>query len=249
VITTAEDILALERISARAWPPARAGAIGDWALNATNGFSGRVNACWPLGDPGLPLPDAIAAVEAWYAHENLPCRFKIVAPAAPAGLVARLEVSGYQPRTETVMMIGPAGGPGDLHVRIADQVDAPFAAVFAASADGPGDAEERLGTLGRVPAPRALARLDRGGVPAAIGAAAAEGGWVGLFAMRTDPAHRRQGLARRVLGALLAWAEGVGARRAWLQVEADNDPAIALYRARGFEEAYRYRYWFRPQRG
>ena len=29
----------------------------------------------------------------------------------------------------------------------------------------------------------------------------------------------------------------------WLQVEAENTGAIALYESAGFTEAYRYRYW------
>jgi N-acetylglutamate synthase len=52
-------------------------------------------------------------------------------------------------------------------------------------------------------------------------------------------------LARRVLRALLAEAKGLGAERAWLQVEADNAAAIALYADEGFEPAYLYRYWTR----
>ena len=66
-----------------------------------------------------------------------------------------------------------------------------------------------------------------------------------MFAMRTDPRFRRQGLARRILASLMAFATGAGASRAWLQVEAENTGAIALYKAAGFAEAYRYRYWRR----
>jgi ribosomal protein S18 acetylase RimI-like enzyme len=40
----------------------------------------------------------------------------------------------------------------------------------------------------------------------------------------------------------MKWALGRGAAFAWLQVEADNEPAIALYRSIGFAEAYRYHY-------
>ena len=37
-------------------------------------------------------------------------------------------------------------------------------------------------------------------------------------------------------------ARSRGAHQAWLQVEADNEPAISLYRSLGFREVYRYHY-------
>ena len=238
------EILALETVSARAWPAARERRLGGWRLHASAGFSGRINACWPLADPGIDLDEAIAHAEAWYAGEALPCMFKIVdAACAPPGLPGRLAALGYRPHTETIMMTGAAAGGSDPAVIVGDVVDADFSAVFSAAADSPGDARERLETLARVPRPRAFARLDLAGSPAAIGACAAEGDWVGVFAMRTDPRFRRQGLARRIFGALMSFAAAAGANRAWLQVEAANGGAIALYRAAGFIETYRYRYW------
>jgi GNAT superfamily N-acetyltransferase len=238
------EIYALETVSARAWPAARETRLGGWRLHASAGFSGRINACWPLADPGIVLEEAIAHAEAWYAGEALPCMFKIVdAACAPAGLSGRLAALGYRPHTETIMMTGPAAGAHDPAALVGEIVDADFAAVFSAAADSPGDARERLATLSRVPRPRAFARLDLAGSPAAIGACAAEGDWAGVFAMRTDPRFRRQGLARRIFGSLMSFAAGAGANRAWLQVEAANSGAIALYRAAGFTETYRYRYW------
>ena len=243
---TPAEIVALEKVSTRAWPAARGTRIGGWRLYASSGHSGRVNACWPLGDPGQPALPAIAAAEAWYLGEGLPCVFKIADAAChPEDLPARLARLGYAPRTETVMMLGPAGGVADADVRLSGAVEAAFAGAFTAAAPDPGDARERLETLDRVPTPRAFARLETEGETAAVGACAADGPWAGLFAMRTDARFRRRGLARRVLASLLAWAGEAGARGVWLQVEADNTAAIALYRAAGFKEAYRYSYWRR----
>ena len=238
------DIAALELIAARAWPAAREGRIGDWRLFASSGYSGRINACWPLGDPGLAQAEAITAVEAWYAGQCQPTLFKIVDTAASSALIENLRGAGYRPRTETLMMTAPVVRGPDAAVRLTFDLDDAFAGVFAAAGPGdPGDTRERLEALVRVPPPRAFAALDIAGRPAAIGAVAVEGGWAGVFAMRTDPAHRRHGLAWRVLGALTGFAAEQGAARAWLQVEAANAAAIALYAAAGFGVAYRYRYW------
>ena len=245
---SAAEIVALERISTRAWPAARGTSIGGWRLHASAGFSGRINACWPLEETGLDAGQSVAAVEDWYEASGLPCLFKVVERGCwPTDLTRRLRARGYRPRTETLMMIGPAGGRADPEVKLGDTVDETFASVFAATAADPGDAAERLATLARIPMPRVFARLDMAGSPSAIGACAVEGGWAGVFAMRTDPSHRRQGLARRILAVLLASAGAAGAKRAWLQVEADNGGAIELYRAAGFEEAYRYSYWARSR--
>jgi ribosomal protein S18 acetylase RimI-like enzyme len=44
--------------------------------------------------------------------------------------------------------------------------------------------------------------------------------------------------------ALIAWAvSDEGAGLLWIQVLADNLPAVSLYRSLGFEAIYTYRYW------
>lgn len=235
----------LEPVTGRAWRPARQASLGGWWLTATDGFSGRINACWPLGAPDRPLDDAIAAVEAWYRDQGRRPVFKLSGGAvSPPDLADRLAARGYRAYTETVVMTGPALGAADAEVRIDASLDPAFAAVFTAAGNSdPADARERLQTLERMPHPRGFARLDAEGAPVAIGAVGVEGPWAGIFAMRTDPAHRRKGLAWRVFHALLAHAAGQGATHAYLQVEAANTPAIALYARAGFAEAYRYLYW------
>ena len=89
-----------------------------------------------------------------------------------------------------------------------------------------------------------MARASRDETDATVawGLAVDEGGRVGLFDIVTLPQARRQGAARRLVEALLAWGQAAGAREAYLQVMAANSAAIALYRSLGFVEAYRYHY-------
>lgn len=240
------DPAILEPLADDAWPARERERLGGWRLNASSGHSMRINACWPLAAPDRDVEAAIDAVEAWYAVRGLPPRFKLTdGVLAPADLAGQLAARGYREGKDTVVMVGSTGGEGDPLVRLSPLPDDTFEAVFTASAGDPEDGRERIEALGRMPPPACFARLDLDGAPAAIGVAALGGGFAGVFGMRTVPAHRRKGLARRVLLTLLAEARRQGVERAWLQVEADNAPAIALYAAEGFEPAYRYRYWSR----
>ena len=240
------DPALLEPLADDAWPARERARLGGWRLNASSGQSMRINACWPLAAPDRDPEAALDAVEAWFAERNLPPRFKLTdGVVAPADLAERLAARGYAARKATLVMLGKTGGKGDTAIRLSDTPDATFEAVFTATAGNPEDGRERLEALARIPAPARFARLDIDGVPAAIGASAIGGGYAGIFGMRTVPDHRREGLARRVLRALLAEAKTLGAESAWLQVEADNTPAIALYDDEGFTPGYRYSYWVR----
>ena len=46
--------------------------LGDWELRAASGFTRRANSVLPLGDPRLPLDEALDAVRRWYGDRGLP---------------------------------------------------------------------------------------------------------------------------------------------------------------------------------
>src|SRR5580692_4950385 len=62
----------LARIAAAHWRGTEEEWLGGWLLRAAGGFTGRANSVLPLGDPGVPLDDALAAVTRWYRARVLP---------------------------------------------------------------------------------------------------------------------------------------------------------------------------------
>jgi ribosomal-protein-alanine N-acetyltransferase len=58
-----------------------------------------------------------------------------------------------------------------------------------------------------------------------------------ILTLATTPDHRRQGVARALVEAALAAARGAGAQAMFLEVAADNAPAIGLYEGAGFVRA------------
>ncbi|MFF3400645.1 GNAT family N-acetyltransferase [Streptomyces sp. NPDC002659] len=245
----AADFEELARVTARAWQPVESERLGEWELRASSGFTRRANSVLPLGDPGLPLDEALAQVRAWYEHRGLPAYIQTATGAAGSQeeLCAQLEARGWLREVSAEVRIGGLAPIGDLdadveRVRLARSVDEAWLRRY-----------QRFG----VPGPHVLHVLEsgpsvwfatvpgEGEVPAAIGRCVVDGRWAGFMAVEVDPAHRRQGLATTVMTALARRALEEGASAAWLQVETDNDGARALYEGMGFATHHRYHH-FRP---
>ena len=114
--------------------------------------------------------------------------------------------------------------------------------MFLGEGFDPIDGASRVRTLSR--APQALfASVREDGRTVAAGMASFSHGWASVHGMRTAQDCRGRGLAGRVLSALADAARSKGYERMFLQVEAHNAAALALYKRCGFELAWTYAYW------
>ncbi len=94
----------------------------------------------------------------------------------------------------------------------------------------------------RISSAAAFARLRRDGETVALGLGVLDQGWIGLFDIVTAESARRQGVGTALIYQMLAWGQQRGAQGAYLQVVANNAPALKLYAKLGFAETYRYWY-------
>ena len=232
----------LTRIASRGWPATTGVELGEWELRAAGGFTGRANSVAVTGDPGVPLDEALARVDAFYRAHDLPSRAQVVVGSA---WEARLVEAGWGPartgRRGAIVQTRdlPAAGlepprhpvdldrtPDDAWLDLYERVD--DRSVARAVLEAPP-------TVG-------FASVREDGRTVAVGRVVVTGTWTGIAAMQTRAEHVRRGLARSVLQACLAWAVDQGASSAYLQTTADNDPALALYASFGFETHHAYRY-------
>jgi ribosomal-protein-alanine N-acetyltransferase len=65
-----------------------------------------------------------------------------------------------------------------------------------------------------------------------------------VLSLGVAPQCQRHGLARRLLAALRDELQGKGAKRLFLEVAADNTPAVGLYLSFGFREVGRRRAYY-----
>jgi N-acetylglutamate synthase len=235
----------IEAASLWAWPPERTAGVGGWLLRQGSTATRRQNSVQTLAFTGeVQLEPAIGRVEAWYAgFERLAC-FQITERSKPDGLDAILEARGYRLESPSFVMLC------DLAPALPDPASVTLdgratAYVMEALADPHWPAAERAARarlFARIRRPSTFAVRDVSGLPVAGGLAVIDRELVGVFAMRTARMARRQGHGRAVLDRLLAWGRAMGAATAYLQVEVDNTPALALYRSAGFRRCYSYHY-------
>ena len=236
------EIEILERAVVAAVAPPEVIEIGGWLVPLDAGTIGRAKSAVPLRhDLDASAVDDIVAA---YAARGLKPAFRVadVESLEPVRQVlARRGLTGQQP---TVMKLGDVArlaafsdGPARTLVR----PDEAWGAVFLGEGFDPADGAHRIAVLTRSPN-AVYGAAGKGGATHAVGVASFGHGWAGVHGMRTALAHRGEGLASHILGALGRAMAARGVSRVFLQVEEAN-PARRIYRRAGFEPAWTYRYW------
>ena len=221
-----------------------------WVLGYRPGPTKRLRSVNPFYRSTRPLAEKVAHCEAFYAAANLPALFRIVPFADPASLDGWLEDHGWRPFDRTVVLRAELADaaepalPGAEVEMIAPPAWEPLAAELLGIGAHALQAYVERATA--YPLPQVGALIRREGEVVACGLARLEDDHAGVFAVHTAKPWRGRGLGRQIVAALLAEARRHGAMRAYLQVTADNAPALALYERFGFATAYAY--WYRALR-
>ena len=242
----------LEAVSFRSFPSTTTYYDGTWAIRLTAGHpANRLNSVNPL-DPEdhREMEKRLELARLRFRSYDRPLVLRQT-PLAPKPLIALMDQEGWRRFDETLVMTAPiekkrladavdrvplrdVGRWVDRHLELAGQpierkpgmvevissIQAEYGLFLSQSLE-----EEALATVRCV----------------------CDGELAGIFELETNPAYRRRGHGSSVLESALKWAAALGARRAWLQVVADNHGAVALYRRYGFVPVYRYVYRSLPQ--
>ncbi|GAA2155507.1 hypothetical protein GCM10009844_42690 [Nocardioides koreensis] len=210
---------AAEQHTINLWPRLETEPLGEWVLRHDPAPVGRLrkraSSCLAIGDPGVDLAEATDRVRTFYEARDR----RVLAQVEHGSEVDdALVAAGWAPVPD-----------GDAHFLIASLARALRSARAAGTGDEPRlteDDDHALVELGDV----------------AAGRATLDGDWLGLHSLTVEESHRRRGLGTTVLAALLDWGAERGATTAWLHVEVDNAPALAMYERLGFRVHHTCRY-------
>jgi ribosomal protein S18 acetylase RimI-like enzyme len=202
------------------WISTHTEPLGEWVLRLVTGERGRglrrTNSALAVGDPGVPLPDAVAGVQEFYAR---------------SGRVATAQVETGS-EVEAVLL---AAGWAE-----SEPEDAPFlvgSLVMCLRAAGSAGEVETT-----VDGTRVKSWLTVDGAEVAHGYGELNDGWLGVHGLHVDESRRRTGLGHAVMAGLLEAAAEEGADTLWLEVDRVNTPAWMLYAELGLREHHRCRY-------
>lgn len=220
------------------------------------------------GKPVPPRPSVRSRVEPVRAQRHGFALFPDLVTTQVGDWVLRDSATATARRAHSVLAFGPSGVADDVEQVLA-HYDRPVAAVLTGSAEhqrlaalgwvpestegdtlfqvagvaqvvralrGHGSREAVLDD--EVPGRWVRARID----DVAGGYAGYSDDWVGFAGIVVEPAARRQGLGLAIMASLAEWGAEHGATTAYLQVQAGNEAALALYARLGFRTHHRYCY-------
>jgi GNAT superfamily N-acetyltransferase len=223
-----------------------------WLLRLSPGKAKRARSVNAHFGSTLPVAAKIAHCEALYARHGLPMLFRITPFDRPGDLEAALAARGYAAFEETLVMATPLAAappmpPLAADITLTDVDPHDFADVVGDLRGTPGpEREAHRERLAHSLLPKRMVALRAGGDIACAGQIVLDGELAGIFDVVTAEAARGRGHATLACAALLSWAVREGALAAYLQVSANNAPAVAVYRRFGFATLYTYHYRGRP---
>ncbi|MFZ4521300.1 MAG: GNAT family N-acetyltransferase [Bacteroidales bacterium] len=240
-----------EEISNNAWPALQTIHYDGWALRFANGVTKRSNSVSMLYPSVIEPEEKISYCENLYESRNITPCFKITKTSEPQGIDGRLEERGYFIHSfisfQTMDISGISQEPIS-DIRIETKLRPGWIDDFIRMNEF--DTSRRstyIAIMNQLVTPKCLVSISRDKQTIGVGLGVAEEDFVGLFDLVVDKAYRNTGLGYLLVENILRWGRNKGATVAYLQVLADNLPAIRLYEKMGFSESYRYWYRMKPQ--
>lgn len=250
----------VESAGLRASQPPEQLDLDGWLLRRLPGKAKRARCVNALRAGERSLEDKLAECGRLYRQAGVPLYVRITPFSAPAALDEQLAARGWRLHDPTRVLVHPtlaavpprdlpaglleepaeaqayAAAVGALRGSTAREVAAHAVRLYASSVPYQGRIWREAAPPGRPP-----------GAVLACAQVACEGELAGLYDVYTAAQVRGRGLATALCARLLHLARAQGARIGYLQVDADNVPALKVYRRLGFVDAYGYHYRLSPE--
>jgi len=243
------DIILYEELSMNAHPAIKTQLYDGWILRFANGYTNRANSINPLYPSAIPIEEKINLCEEIYMSQNLTTTYKLT-PSSPQIIDDVLNKKGYEVVTPTNVMVKALTATGAFKSKttIVDKIDRAWQENYFRLNGISDDLKIKTARAiqGNILNKTLCASIVEEDATVACGLCVIERGYAGLFDIIVDLNHRGKGFGFDICNSLLNNAAKMGAKFSYLQVVADNTPAIALYNKLCFNDCYQY--WYRVKK-
>jgi ribosomal protein S18 acetylase RimI-like enzyme len=232
-----------------AHPAIKTQLFDGWVLRFADGYTNRANSVNPIYPSAMPIEEKLSRCEEIYKSQGLPTTYKLT-PLSFQLLDKVLDTKGYEKVMPTNVMINTITTEDIFASRatVKDKIDSSWQKDFFRLNGLSDDSKIKAAkTIQENILNKTLcASIIERGITVACGLCVVEQDYAGLFDIVVDSAYRRNGLGYDICQSLLNNAAKIGAKTAYLQVVADNAPAVTLYNKLGFNTCYQY--WYRVKK-
>lgn len=246
----APTVLEIELAGLKGWPALDVERDGSLILRAAGGYTRRCNSMQiiDIEDDG-DLDARLVRAMRWYRDRALPPVFRVTPLASPA---VREQLASWPDEGHShvvAMQIVSAADEPDGNVEFLPPASPAWLDAQQLLQEYSEDTRERLRHIvERIMTPaRGVLLRDASGEPVASALMVVADGFVITGNVITAVWARGKGNAQRMMRAGLGWARRAGARRAALNVSADNEAALRLYAGLGYTHQYDYHYRVLPK--
>lgn len=246
-------IPSLEEISLSALPALQTLFYDGWIVRMGKGYTRRANSVQtfgtPIGESTQSVEAKIAYCESLYRANNLFVVFKMTPASQPADLDQLLAARGYVQEGNTIVQTSDLAALETINapqVQISETwSDVWFTEYCRMNQTNLANWATLKQMLQLIIPKTGFALLTESDNILACGMGVVQNNYVGLYDIVVDATSRRRGYGKQVVTSLLHWGKQHGAQTAYLQVVADNAPALNLYAQSGF--VTKYPYWYRTR--
>jgi len=234
----------LEYAGFRAWPAFEESEADGVVLRYSHGHTKRANSANILLQQKGDYETLVCRCEKYFNDKGLPCVFRLPSFCNNQQLDSYLEAVGYKSIDRSLILYRSLEGSSFDGVEFTVKNSTDWMESFCQICElDISSHEAHLKILERIKDKTLMAVLVENEVEVACAVGVISNGNFGLFDLATKKSHRNMGYGTKLLNGMLGWAMTNGATKAYLQVVANNQPAISLYEKLGYHTCYEY--WYR----
>jgi GNAT superfamily N-acetyltransferase len=226
------------------WPAFEQHDYRGWILRFAEGCTKRANSANAIVPIQADLSETVDYCEAFYRTRSQPVIFRLPSFVENTRLDSYLADRGYSlidPSLVLYRALDPTEKKGPDFIKMERN------SWLEANSDISGvDAAKQAihaKILERIPVASLFTAVKDQDRPVTCGLGVIHETYFGIFDIMTKTDFRRRGHGTQLIEVMLSWARRNGARHAYVQVMANNAPAVRLYEKFGYRRLYHY--WYR----